>query len=310
MRRASTCALKLAATPNRPMRDRHRLQPVGDGEAAVEDAQRGRAHLARPRRTPPAPALAGCALRQFAQALLHLPRLGARRQPQLQVVDARSPVRRSIVGAGRSRWRRSAARSRARRRRRRRGRAPDAPARAAADGCAAAGAVQVHHGLAHVDRTCARRHRQRRRPPAAARAPRRRRGAPAAPRRARRIEQQRCATRWRARPAPRRAAPPRACTNAGVRKAVSPAAVLARCARTGRPAAPRPASRVTESRKLATITVSATARLSAATTPLTATAALSRTRRARSTASSGSSRCATQRREPVVQQRDARPAGR
>ena len=32
-------------------RDRHRLQPVGDGEAAVEDAQRGRADLARSTRT-------------------------------------------------------------------------------------------------------------------------------------------------------------------------------------------------------------------------------------------------------------------
>ena len=50
---------------------------------------------------------------------------------------------------------------------------------------------------------------------------------------------------------------------------------------------------VTESLKLATITVSATARLSDATTPLTATAALSRTRRARSTASMGSNWCAT-----------------
>ena len=50
---------------------------------------------------------------------------------------------------------------------------------------------------------------------------------------------------------------------------------------------------MTESRKLATITVSATARLSDATTPLMATAALVRTRRARSTASSGSNRCAT-----------------
>ena len=39
-----------------------------------------------------------------------------------------------------------------------------------------------------------------------------------------------------------------------------------------------------------TITVSATARLSAATTPLTATAAVSRTRRARSTASNGKAR--------------------
>ena len=45
---------------------------------------------------------------------------------------------------------------------------------------------------------------------------------------------------------------------------------------------------VTESLKLATITVSATAKLSDATTPLTATAALARTRRARSTASNGS----------------------
>ena len=50
---------------------------------------------------------------------------------------------------------------------------------------------------------------------------------------------------------------------------------------------------VTEPRKLATITVSATARLSDATTPLMATAALPRIRRARSTASKGNKRCAT-----------------
>ena len=42
-----------------------------------------------------------------------------------------------------------------------------------------------------------------------------------------------------------------------------------------------------DSRKLATITVSATARLSEATTALTATAALPRTRRARSSANTG-----------------------
>ncbi len=47
---------------------------------------------------------------------------------------------------------------------------------------------------------------------------------------------------------------------------------------------------VTESRKLATITVSATARLRLATTPLTATAAVPRMRRARSIASIGSTR--------------------
>ena len=48
--------------------------------------------------------------------------------------------------------------------------------------------------------------------------------------------------------------------------------------------------RVTASRKLATITVSATARLSAATTPLMAELALARTRRARSRASMGKTR--------------------
>ena len=49
---------------------------------------------------------------------------------------------------------------------------------------------------------------------------------------------------------------------------------------------------MTESRKLATITVSATARLRLATTPLTATAAVPRMRRARSMASIGSTCCA------------------
>ena len=73
------------------------------------------------------------------------------------------------------------------------------------------------------------------------------------------------------------------------------------CANVGAKCAPPPPRRyrsagsttssqcVTDSRKLATMTVSATARLSEATIPLTATAALSRTRRARSMASVGSS---------------------
>ena len=47
---------------------------------------------------------------------------------------------------------------------------------------------------------------------------------------------------------------------------------------------------MTDSRKLATITVSATASARLATTPLTAMVALSRSCRARSTASSGSGR--------------------
>ena len=59
--------------------------------------------------------------------------------------------------------------------------------------------------------------------------------------------------------------------------------------RPGRSSSPR----FTAPRKLATITVRVTARLSDATTPLTATAALSRTRRARSTASRGRARFAT-----------------
>ena len=50
---------------------------------------------------------------------------------------------------------------------------------------------------------------------------------------------------------------------------------------------------LTETRKLLTITVSATPRLNAATTPLTATTATSRMRRARSTASIGKAREAT-----------------
>ena len=84
-----------------------------------------------------------------------------------------------------------------------------------------------------------------------------------------------------------------ACTKSGVKKTVSPAAVEL-AVRTYKSAGSTTSSQwVMESRKLATITVSATARLSDATTPLTATLALSRTRRARSTASSGSKRCCT-----------------
>ena len=82
-------------------------------------------------------------------------------------------------------------------------------------------------------------------------------------------------------------------TNSGVKKTVSPAAVEL-AVRTYKSAGSTTSSHwVMESRKLATITVSATARLSDATTPLTATLALSRTRRARSTASRGSSCCCT-----------------
>ena len=96
---------------------------------------------------------------------------------------------------------------------------------------------------------------------------------------------------------PTRATPGRrasACTNSGGKYAVSLAG-LPRAVRTYKSAGNTTSSQcVMESRKLATITVSATARLSEATTPLTATAALSRTRRARSTASRDSSRCATQ----------------
>ena len=87
-----------------------------------------------------------------------------------------------------------------------------------------------------------------------------------------------------------------ACTKSGVKYAVSPvlAVALPLVVRMYRSAGSTWSSQwVTESRKLATITVSATARLSDATTPLMATAALPRMRRARSTASSGSRRCAT-----------------
>ena len=56
---------------------------------------------------------------------------------------------------------------------------------------------------------------------------------------------------------------------------------------------PSDRSALTDCRKLATMSVSASARLSAATTPLTATAALSRTRRAGSTATRGSRRWGT-----------------
>ena len=78
---------------------------------------------------------------------------------------------------------------------------------------------------------------------------------------------------------------PSAATKRGGKYAVS-AAEVPSDVRTYRSAGSTTSSHcVTESRKLATITVNATARLSDATTPLTATAALSRTRRARSTAS-------------------------
>ena len=62
--------------------------------------------------------------------------------------------------------------------------------------------------------------------------------------------------------------------------------------------------------KLATITVSATARLNDATTPLTATAALPRTRRARSTAKSGKAWRATSgaTRSSTVPTNQGRPA--
>ena len=84
-----------------------------------------------------------------------------------------------------------------------------------------------------------------------------------------------------------------ACTNSGLKNTVSLALKLP-ALRTYRSAGSTRSSHwVTDSRKLATITVSATARLSEATTPLTATAAVSRWRLARSTANRGSVWCAT-----------------
>ena len=81
-----------------------------------------------------------------------------------------------------------------------------------------------------------------------------------------------------------------ACTKSGENQAVSPACVDSAVRRYRSAGSTTSSQWATESRKLATITVSATARLKEATTPLTATAALSRTRRARSTASSGNRR--------------------
>ena len=134
LRRASTCALKLAATPNRPMRDGHRLQPVGDGEAAVEDAQRRARAASCAEANSSRSAVAGLACASVAHARLHVRRVGAGRQPQRQVVDARSPVRRSKSRCVDQRWRRSGARSRARRPRRRTRWSPGA-ARSSGSGC-------------------------------------------------------------------------------------------------------------------------------------------------------------------------------
>ena len=87
-----------------------------------------------------------------------------------------------------------------------------------------------------------------------------------------------------------------AATSSGVKNTVSPAPLVVDggAVRTYKSAGRTVSSHwVTDSRKLATITVNATARLKDATTPLTETAAVSRTRRARSTASNGNKRCAT-----------------
>src|SRR5450830_1612007 len=145
--------------------------------------------------------------------------------------------------------------------------------------------MQVHHRLAHIDANLPRRHRQR---IAHQRQAARRVSQLAGDQRHRRlrwIQQQRdqalglhlCTPgNW-----------PAARTNSGVKYTVS-LALKDLELRTYRSAgSTRSSHTVTDSRKLATITVSATARLSEATTPLTATAADSRCRRARSTASSG-----------------------
>ena len=289
LRRASTCAEKLAAMPNRPMRDRHRLQPVGDREAAVEDAQRQRADLAPPARTRAAPGPRG----QRAQPALHARRRRRRgASHSARSLTRVSPVRRAIVARRRSRPRRTGARSRARRRH------EDTALRAVAgsgsvESARRARAVERRHRLADVD-AGARPARagssvadQRQRVRRVAQRPRDQRHA-----RPRRVERQRPRAQ-RARRAPRRAAARAAATKAAAaRRCRRRRAACGACARTGRPAARCRASATTASRKLATITVSATARLRLATTPATATRARRRAggARARSASSAAAAR--------------------
>src|SRR5665811_839964 len=83
------------------------------------------------------------------------------------------------------------------------------------------------------------------------------------------------------------------CTNSGLKYTVSLAFMDLALRRYKSAGNTRSSHTVTDSRKLATITVNATARLSDATTPLMATAAVSRWWRARSSASKGSVRRAT-----------------
>ena len=99
-------------------RDRHRLQPVGDGEAAVEDAQRRGADLARRRELEQRRVVAARG-GDAAQLVLDLRRARAGREPEREVVDALVAAEAAPVGARRSRSRRTGARSRARRRARR-----------------------------------------------------------------------------------------------------------------------------------------------------------------------------------------------
>ena len=77
--------------------DRHRLQPVGDGEAAVEDAQR-RLRASRAAEANSSSGAAGAG--GLAQRLLHLRRVARRaRARQLQVVDARVAGEALVVAA-------------------------------------------------------------------------------------------------------------------------------------------------------------------------------------------------------------------
>ena len=68
-------------------RDRHRLQPVGDGEAAVEDAQRRRPDLAR-RRELEQRAVVAELVGEPAQARLDLAGRRSGLEPERHVVDA------------------------------------------------------------------------------------------------------------------------------------------------------------------------------------------------------------------------------
>ena len=132
LRRASTCAEKLAPMPNSPMRDRDRLQPVGHREAAVEDAQRRGADRAG-RRELEQRAVEAELAGERAQRCADGVDLGAGAQPQRDVVDAQVAGQALVVGAGERDRRHAGARSRARRR----ARGPARASRPAAAGPAA-----------------------------------------------------------------------------------------------------------------------------------------------------------------------------